>query len=223
MRRSHRRAVQLLRAGVLGRHQRGTLAGCRQFHLQSRIVEHLGDAEIDQPGLTARIHEHVTGLDIPVHHASAVGDLQRLADWNQQRQASLQAQLPIVAIPGNRRAVDPLHDHLRCAVRRGPAIDDPGDAGVVERSQDAAPGLEARDIAAAERAAVEQLDRDPLVVGSVDPPVAIDRPHAADRDLLDQLERPQPLAAEIGLLQWESPPEDLRLGFIRHGAVWFKL
>jgi hypothetical protein len=60
-----------------------------------------------------------------------VGVLDRLADRHEQLQPLARRQVVVVAVLGDRHAVDQLHDEVRPARFRGPAIEDAGDVDVV--------------------------------------------------------------------------------------------
>ena len=95
----------------------------------------------------------------------------------------------VVAVPGDRHAVDQLHDEVGPAGFRGPGVEDAGDVDVVHHGQGLPLGLEAGDDLPAVHPRLDDLERDlapdgPGLLGHVD------RAHAAFADLLQELVRP---------------------------------
>ncbi len=117
-----------------------------------------------------------------------VGVLDRLADRHKQLQPLPRGQLVIVAILGDRHAVDQLHDEIRQAGFGGPNVEDAGDVDVVHHGQGLPLGLEAGDDLAAVHARLDDLERD-LALHGVGLLRHVDRAHAAFADLLQDLIR----------------------------------
>ena len=69
--------------------------------------------------------------------------LDRLADRDEQLQPLAGRQLPLVAVVGDRDALDQLHHEVGAARVGGAGVEDPGDVGVVHQGQGLALGLEA--------------------------------------------------------------------------------
>ena len=92
----------------------------------------------------------------------------------------------------DRAAVDIFHDQIGRAVVGDPAVDEPGDAGVLQLGEDLALAHEAGG-GQRRQMGVQQLNRHPLFVEAVVADRAPDLAHAALADLLEQAERPDPV------------------------------
>ena len=92
-------------------------------------------------------------------------------------------QVVVVAVLGDRHAVDQLHDEVRPARFRGPGVEDAGDVDMVHHGQGLTLGLEAGDDLAAVHAGLDDLERHLALdgLGLLGHP---DRAHAALADLL---------------------------------------
>jgi hypothetical protein len=114
--------------------------------------------------------------------------LDRLADLHEQLQPLPRRQVVIVAVLGDRDTVDQLHDEVRSAGFRGPAIEDACDVDVVHHGQGLPLRLEAGDNLAAIHSRLDEfqghlaLDRLGLFGHE-------DGAHAPFADLLQQLVR----------------------------------
>jgi hypothetical protein len=142
--------------------------------------------------------DHDVGrLDVAVNDALLVGVLDRLADRHKQLQPLARRQAVVVAVPGDRHAVDQLHDEIRPTVFGGPAVEDAGDVDMVHHGQRLPLGLEARDDLAAVHARLDDLERD-LALHGLDLLGHEDRAHAAFADLLQELVRADHHAGILG-------------------------
>ena len=74
-----------------------------------------------------------------------MGVLDRLADRDEQLQSLRRGELGLVAILGDRHAVDQLHDEVRSAGVGRPGVQDPGDVRVIHQRQGLPLGLEPGD------------------------------------------------------------------------------
>ena len=87
--------------------------------------------------------------------------LHRLADRHEQLQPLARRQLIVVAVLGDRHALDQLHDEVRPAGLGGAGVEDPGDVGVVHQGQGLPLGLEPGDDLARVHARLDDLQRHP--------------------------------------------------------------
>jgi hypothetical protein len=72
------------------------------------FVEQLGDAEVEQFGFAARIHHHVGGLQVTVHHQLAMGMIDCAKDLLEKTQSIVQTQRILFAPVGDCSAIDTL-------------------------------------------------------------------------------------------------------------------
>ena len=133
------------------------------------MVGGLGQAEIDD--LRCRLavlqrHQHVTGLQVAVHHALEMRVLHSRADLLQQLDALLEVELVLVAVVGQRDALDVFHGEEGLALWGQPGVVDRGDAGVLHHRQCLALGLEARHHGQAVHAQLDHLERHTPAHGS---------------------------------------------------------
>ena len=114
--------------------------------------------------------------------------LDRLADRHEQLQPLARRQVVVVAVLGDRHAVDQFHHEVRPAGFRGAGVEDPGDVGMVHHRQRLPFGLEAGDHLPAVHARLDDLERDlaPDRLGLLGHE---DRAHAAFAELTNQLVR----------------------------------
>jgi hypothetical protein len=77
------------------------------------VDEHLGDAEVQEPGLVPTVHEDVRGLEIPVHHQVPMGVMHRAGDAAEELEALVDARLAAVTIVGDGLTADELHRQIR--------------------------------------------------------------------------------------------------------------
>ena len=89
--------------------------------------------------------QHVGRLDVAVDDPFLVGVLDRLADRRRKFAAARGRQLVVVAVLGDRHALDQFHDEVGPAGVGGAGVEDPGDVGVVHQGQRLPLGLEAGD------------------------------------------------------------------------------
>ncbi len=109
--------------------------------------------------------------------------LHRLADRYEQFQALLGGKPGLIAEPGQRQAVDQLHDEERLAGGREAAVEDLGDVGMIHQRQRLPLLLEALHHRFGIHAGLDQLQRHPALDGLGllgDPDLA----HAPFADLL---------------------------------------
>ena len=105
----------------------------------------LGHAEVDDLGHRPAVvqgDQDVRGLEVAVDDPLLVRVLHRLADRDEQLQPLAGRQPPLVAVLGDRDALDQLHDEVGAARVGGAGVEDPGDVGVVHQGQGLPLGLE---------------------------------------------------------------------------------
>ena len=162
-----------------------------QRPLGQLLLGRLGHAEVDHLGHRLAVVErdhHVGRLDVAVDDPLLVGVLDRLADRHEQLQPLARRQVVVVAVLGDRHAVDQLHDEVRAAGFRGPGVEDAGDVDVVHHRQGLPLGLEPGDDLATVHARLDDLERD-LALHGVRLLGHVDGAHAPFADLLQQLVR----------------------------------
>ena len=82
------------------------------------VVEPLGDAEVGELGVAARVEEDVGRLDVAVHDAAGVGGAERRQHLGRDPHRLVLGQLSTIGHRlGERRAVDELHHDEQLAVR----------------------------------------------------------------------------------------------------------
>ncbi len=128
----HHFAAQLLRAGVAQRQRLATLLRQRLVRV---VGEQLGDAEVEQLGLTVRRHQDVRGLEVAVHHELAMRVGHRVADHQEEPQAF--GQIDLARVGEQRLAYNQLHHKVGRAAFGAAVIQEPGDVWVHEAGEDA--------------------------------------------------------------------------------------
>ncbi len=193
-----------LHLGLLGAHvleRADDRAELREHRLLGQpLGDRLGDAEVDHFRDRLAIVEsdqHVGRLDVAVDHPLLMRVLDRLADRDEQLQPLARVEPGLVAILGDRDAIDELHDEVGSAAVGGTRIEDPGDVGMVHQGQSLALGLEPGDHLGGVHARLDNLQRDPaadglLLLGHVD------RAHTPLADLLEELVRTDASAGSLG-------------------------
>ena len=166
-----RAAVAQLRRGVDRRERRCAFAA---VFGRVAVVQRPADAEVDQRGRAVGAHQHVRGFEIQVQDQALVGVLDRQTDLPEQLQPFALRRPPFGQIAQQRLAFDVFHDEVGRAVAGFAAVDQAGDAAMVQRGQQRAfaggPAPQGRG-----GGAVQALERDPLRA-AVD--VAFGQPHA---------------------------------------------
>ena len=133
--RGHRVAAHLLRARALERHRAHDGHGPLFWRAGIRI-DQLRDSEVEELGHTAGADEDVAGLQVTMDDEMLMGVLHRRAHLEKEREAGVDRQAVDVAVSIDGQAIDVLHHEIRCAVVRGPAIDQSRDVGVIEVRED---------------------------------------------------------------------------------------
>jgi hypothetical protein len=185
----HRRAGELLGRRVPGGEQARARVRA-PGRVVVRVVEQLGDAEVEQLGRAVGVDEHVRRLEVAVHHEVAVGVRHRLAHALHEPQALGDAQAPRLAVAVDRLAAHVLHGEPRRAVVGDAGVEQAGDVRVLEAREHAPLAQEPLDAPGrGEPAAGDHLERhgEPHV-GALG---EVDGAHAAAAD-----ERPDRVRAE---------------------------
>ncbi len=155
------------------------MAGLLGVHCAVR-PQQLGDAEVEQLDLTGGGDHDVAGLEVAMDHQVAVGVGHRLAHRHEQLEPLLQACLVGAAPLGDGAALHQLHHHVGAAVAGHAAVEQAGDAGMLQPRQDLALGGEAPGLACG--VAADQLERHLLLELPVGALGAVDLAHAAAAD-----------------------------------------
>jgi hypothetical protein len=158
-------SLDLLGAGILRGQQ--PHARHRGRGLVGAFVEHLGDPEVQQLRHPFRGHQDVERLDVPVHHQALVRVAHGAADLEEKLESLLHRERPAVGPGIDRLALDVLHGEERHTLVRAAAVQEAGDVGVVQRGEDLALGPEAREHLLGVHAALDDLERDPVLVLAV--------------------------------------------------------
>jgi hypothetical protein len=175
------------------------------------LGERLGDPEVEQSDLPGGGDEDVRWLQVAVDHEVSMGVLHRLADADEHREPLLDPQPARVAVVVQGHPVHVLHGEPGLALRRDPAVEQPGDVGVIQAGEDLPFGEEAAEDLVGVHAALDQLEGDPLLELPVGALGEIDDPHPAAPQLADRAIRPDPLLHPL-VLQLEHGPGDERGG-----------
>src|SRR5439155_26386506 len=102
------------------------------------LGEQLGDAEVEDLHASRSVQEDVRWLEVAVDDEASVGVLDRLTDRENHPEPLLHAESPSIAVLGDRSPLHALHDDDGTAVRRDPAVEEAGDAGMLQAGQDLA-------------------------------------------------------------------------------------
>ncbi len=178
------RPAHLLRRGV-ARRKKTVLRGGAFDIEASGHGERLGDAEVDQPGQAVRIDEHVRRLDVAMQDEVAVRVLHGFADAEKQLQPLRRRQLPRTAIRVDGLSLHVLHDVVRLALAGDAGVEQPRDAGMIERGENLALALEPPDHLGVQGTRRQDLDRHLMPHETVDALALVDHAHAAAADFRD--------------------------------------
>ena len=160
-----RLAAHLLGRRVLRRHRPAAEPRQRRvvLALVARIVQDLGDAEVEQLDRAVGGDERVRRLEIAMDDEVLVRVLDAVADRGEEREALPHVEGPGVAVGGDRLAGDVLHCEVGPAVAGGAAVEEPRDVGVLEPREDLPLAQEALEDLAAGAAAADQFQGDLLL------------------------------------------------------------
>jgi hypothetical protein len=149
----------------------------------------LGHAEVDHLWHRLPIvqgDEHIGWLEVAVDDALLMRMLDGLANGDEEFQPLAGSKVMLVAVLGDRHALDKVHDDVRPAGARCAGVEHAGDVGVVHQGQSLPLGPEAGDDLLRVQAGLDELDgHQPLDrLGLLGHP---DRAHAAFADKLNEL------------------------------------
>src|SRR5436309_2587069 len=162
-RRRGRLAPDLLRRGILWRHHPLARASQAAGGRPPLLGQQARDAEVQKLHLTAAGHQDVRRLEVAVDDQTPVGVLHRVADGPEPTQALHDGRTPRVAVLDQGMSLDVLQDEERASVVRGPAVDQTGDARVLQARQDLPLAQETRQDLVGVEAPLEYLERRPLL------------------------------------------------------------
>ena len=124
---------ELLRRGVVGSERRpgqvGQLAPVA-------LLEQLGDAEVEQPDLALRRHQHVGGLEVAVHHQTPMRVRHRGQDLEEQLQPRADPEPRLSRMHVDGTALHVLEREVRLAAGCDARVQQPGDVGMREGGED---------------------------------------------------------------------------------------
>ena len=176
-RRRGRTALHLLGAGVLGCQQPEAGDGGRW--LVRAWMEHLGDPEVEELGYPLAGDQDVDRFDVAVDDPARVGVGDRPADLQKKPEPLRNCEPVGVGVLVDRLSFYVLHDEVRPTVIRHAAVHQSCDVRVVERGENLALGTEPLEHEIGVHAALDELDRDLLLILAVSPLGEIHGPHAA--------------------------------------------
>jgi hypothetical protein len=171
--------------GLSGQLFRGRIVGRERGHrcvgdaLPARI-EPLGDAEVEQLHSSFGGDQDVSRLQVAVDDQVAMRVVDRLAHLQEERQPIVQAGMPALAMLDDGFAAHVLDHSPQPAVRRGAAIQQARDAGMVQGRERLPLGMKARDVRRG--VAVQQLQGDGQVEHAIGTRSRIDFSGAASPD-----------------------------------------
>ncbi len=202
-RRRHVISPDLFRAGV-GRGHRPHRGHGHHGRAEGRLrIERFRDPEIEELRGPVPGDEDVGRLEVAVDDQRPMGGFHRLAHGQEKLEAVVDREALLVAIPVDRAALDVFHDDVGETVLGGPAVEQPGDVGVLQAGQDPPLGLESPQQTVAVAPQRKDLDRDRLIETAVGALGSVDRPHPAHGDPLLQAIRADPAAGRAGrLARW---------------------
>ena len=129
-------AADLLRRGVVGRHQAHHRHRCLHRTRMIAGSQNFGDAEVEQFRNTVRGHQDVRWLQIPVNDQIGMRILNRGTDLAKQLQP-LGGREPLrIAELIERFALDEFHHEIRPPIPRRAAVQQPRDVRVIQSRQD---------------------------------------------------------------------------------------
>jgi len=129
-----------------------------------------------------------------MHHQVPVGEVDRVADGEEEPDAALEVQGAPLGVVVQRDAFHVLHDDVRHALRGGPTVQDPRDVGMLQARQDPPFPSEALHPFRTEQGTGQDLDRHRLLEVPIHPLRPVDHAHAPATDLLLQAVGSQPIA-----------------------------
>jgi len=194
-----RRADELLWARVAGCQQKGS--GLRSRGARHLRVERLGDSEVEEPYAPCRVDEDVRRLEIAVNEEIAVRVVHGRGHVDDETHAVANRELMPVAVGVDRLALDEIESEEGATVLGEAAIDELGDARVIEGGGNPAFEPETHEGVCGELVRGEDLEGHLLPELIRDPSGAIHRGHSAFAQLADDLEGADNIARPDG--RWD--------------------
>ena len=185
------RALKLACSGAMYSGVPATLPKAREQAVLGQLqpAGRLGQAEVDHLGdrlAVVALDQDVRGLEVAVDDPLLVRVLHRRADLAEQGQPLGEAQPVLVAVVGQRDALDQLHDEEGAAGVGGAGVEDLGDVGVVHQGQGLPLGLEPGQDGPRVHAGLDELQRH-LALDGLGLLGEVDGAHAPLADLLAEL------------------------------------
>ena len=187
--------AQRAHLGLLGAHvfqradHRAVLR--EQGPFRQLLLGRLGHAEVDYLGdrlAVVQCDHHVGRLDVAMDDSFLMSVLDCLADRDEQFQSLTWCEAVVVAVFGDRHAVDQFHHEVRPPMLRGACIKDPCNIDMVHHCQSLPLGLKTSDHLAAVHSRLDDLQGH-LAFHGLGLLGHIDRAHAAFANLLQELVR----------------------------------
>ncbi len=178
-------AADLFGRGVIGGEWRDAGGGIFKIG-----VEKFADAEVEELDGPGGIDEDIAGFEVTVDDEPAVGVFDGFADIKEEADAGIEGQGFLLDILGNAAAVNIFHDDVGKAVGGGAAIEEAGDVGVLEGSEDLPFSAEALEEEVGIHAGADEFDRDLGVVFVVGAAGEVDRAHATTADFAEEFVGP---------------------------------
>ncbi|OPZ10840.1 MAG: hypothetical protein BWZ07_02411 [Alphaproteobacteria bacterium ADurb.BinA280] len=142
-------------------------------------LDQLCDPEVEQLDLTRGGYQHIGGFQIAMHDQSPVGISHGIADLQQQTQAGRNIQTCRIAVSADVLTFDIFHGQKWLTARAQTTIQQAGDVGVLQASQDLAFAGQSRHQFARVQPVPHQFQRGLLDKSSRHPLGKVDRTHAA--------------------------------------------
>ena len=102
------------------------------------VVQELRDAEVEQLQLAVLGHNDVGRFEIAVDDEAAVRVVDGVAGFLKQAQSCIEGQPMLIAVIGNRNALDELHRKVGPPVARYATVQEAGNVRVIEAGEDSA-------------------------------------------------------------------------------------
>ncbi|MEZ5459955.1 MAG: hypothetical protein R3E65_11820 [Steroidobacteraceae bacterium] len=147
------------------------------------ILEHLGDAEVEQVGFALGIDQDVAGLEVAMHDEIAVRVVDGTTHFHHQLESRAGVERVPVAPGIDRCALDILQHQVGDAVVAAPAIEQSRNVRMRQRGEDLPLGFEACLGVDRDDRRVQQLDGGTLIVSPVGALGPVDGAHAAVGDV----------------------------------------
>jgi len=165
----------------------------------------LGDAEVEELRLPLLRHQDVARLQVAMDQQVLVRILDRAADPPKKIQAPVDRQPVQLAVAVDGQAFHQLHDEVWATLRRGAAVVEAGNVGVLQPSEDLPLAEELEAGFRRVQAPAQHLDRHQPLILLVVPLPQVNRAHAAAAETAHQ-----PVGADSpGFLCWRHQPHEL--------------